>query len=254
METVKLILQYDGTGFSGFELQPGERTIRGECAKALKKVYKRPIKFYSASRTDAGVHALGQVISFKAPASIPLSKLPVAINSVLPEDIRVIMAEKAGKGFNARFDSKAKTYEYLIFNGAITPPHLRKIAWQVKPKLDIAAMKKAAKIIVGKHDFSSFCAANSDDKNFVRIIHSFVIRNSSFIIWDGQKIKVISIIVKGNGFLYKMVRNIVGTLVEVGLGKRSPEGVKGILKAKDRTKAGRTAPAQGLCLIKVWYN
>lgn len=254
MRNIKLTLEYDGSGFCGFELQPGQRTVRGELAKVLKTLYKRSIKFSSASRTDAGVHALGQVISFKAPLSVPLPKLPIALNSVLPEDIRIVKAVAAGKRFNARFDAKAKTYEYLVYNGRIMLPHLRKVVWRVKPKLDLAAMRKAARFLVGKHDFSSFCAAGGDDKNFVRIIHSFVIRHSSFGIWSGQKTKVIRVIVKGNGFLYKMVRNMVGTLVEVGLERLKPDDVKRILGAKNRRLAGRTAPAHGLCLVRVWYN
>jgi len=250
---IKLTLQYDGIDFYGFEVQPGKRTIRGELEKALKKVYKRPIKFNAASRTDSGVHALGQVISFKAPVSIPLPKLPIALNSVLPEDIRVIRAEAASKGFNARFDARSKIYEYLIFNGAIMPPHLREAAWHVKPKLDLFAMRKAAKFIVGKHDFSSFCAAGGDDKNFVRTLFKVEIRKQDIAIWDGCKLSVVSCKFKGNGFLYKMVRNMVGTLVEVGLGRLRPAEVKRIMEAKNRRLAGRTAPAHGLCLVRVEY-
>ena len=251
MRNIKLTLAYDGSGFCGFELQPGKRTVRGELEKALKKIYKKSVKFYSASRTDSGVHALGQVISFKAPASIPLPKLPIALNSVLPEDIRAISASAARKSFNARFDAKSKTYEYLIYNGEVMPPHLRKIAWHVKPKLDLRAMRKAARSLVGKHDFSSFCAAGGDDKNFVRIIPSFDICHLTFVIWGGVKYRMIRFRVTGNGFLYKMVRNMVGTLVEVGLGRIKAEDVKRILQAKDRKLAGRTAPAHGLCLVFV---
>jgi tRNA pseudouridine38-40 synthase len=255
---IKLSLQYDGSGFAGLELQPGQRTVRSELAKALKKLYKRAIPFITASRTDAGVHALGQVISYRPPLKIPLDKLPVALNSVLPEDIRIVKAEAKGQrpkaeGFHARYDAKAKEYEYLIFNGPIMPPHLRHLAWQVKPKLDIAAMKKASKYLVGRHDFSSFCAADGDDRDFVRTIHSLGIRHLALGIWPSEKHRVISVKVRGNGFLYKMVRNIVGTLVEVGLGRRKPEEAKTILIAKDRKKAGKTAPAYGLCLLRVDY-
>ena len=250
---VKLTLQYDGAGFSGLELQPGKRTVRGELARALKKLYKRDIRFITASRTDAGVHALGQVISFSPPLAIPLDKLPTALNSVLPDDIRVTGARVQGPGFHARYDAKAKEYEYLIYNGPVLPPHLRGLAWQVKSKLDVAAMNKAAKYLVGKHDFSSFCAAHSDDKEKVRTIHKLGIRHSSFGIWAGQKHRVIRVKVRGDGFLYKMVRNIVGTLVEVGLGKRTPENVQTILKAKNRKLAGKTAPAHGLCLLQAIY-
>ena len=157
------------------------------------------------------------------------------------------------KTFNARYDAKSKEYEYLIYNGQVLPPHIRHLVWHVKPKLDLAKMKQAAKFLVGKHDFSSFCAADGDDTNFVRIIHQLGIRHSSLGIWQGFKVPVMSIRVKGNGFLYKMVRNIVGTLVEIGIGRREVSEVKKILLAKDRKLAGRCAPGQGLCLVKVNY-
>jgi tRNA pseudouridine38-40 synthase len=258
VRNIKLTLTYDGTNFSGFELQPGKKTIRGEIEKALYKLFKTRIKTISASRTDSGVHACAQVVAFALKSSIPTSRIAAALNSVLPEDIRVIKAEARGrrpkaKGFNARYDAKSKTYEYLIFNGDPMPVHLRKLAWQVKPKLNIAAMKKAGRGLVGKHDFSSFCASGSDDKDFVRIIHSFVISHSSLVIWQGVKYPVIRIRVTGSGFLYKMVRNLVGTMVEVGLGRRKLTEVRHILHAKDRKKAGRTAPAHGLCLVRVNY-
>jgi tRNA pseudouridine38-40 synthase len=260
MRCVKLTIAYDGSGFAGYELQPGQRTVRGELARALKKLYNQPLKFDSSSRTDAGVHAAGLVVSYQPPFAIPLPKLPLALNAHLPDDIRVIGARDQGPGtrdqgpgFNARFDAKSKTYEYLIFNGHIMPPAIRKLAWQVKPKLDISAMKKAAKYLVGKHDFSSFCAAGGDDTDFVRTIHSLGIRNLALGIWSNVKYPVISIKVTGNGFLYKMVRNLAGTLVEVGLGRREPGEIKEILLAKDRRRAGKTAPAQGLCLLKVEY-
>ena len=253
MRNIKLIFQYDGANYSGFELQPGNRTVRSELEKALLKIYGKKIGVISASRTDAGVHALSNVINFKIDSPIPTSKLPQALNFYLPEDIRILKAEDKEKGFNARFDSKSKEYEYLIYNGPVLNPIFRRFVWQVKPKLDLKAMRKAAKILVGKHDFSSFCASRGDDRNFVRTIHSFVIRHSSFIIWGGSKLKVISLRVTANGYLYKMVRNMVGTLAEVGLGRILPGEIEAILMANDRKLAGRTAPAAGLCLIKVNY-
>jgi len=253
VRNIKLIFQYDGANYSGFELQPGNRTVRSELEKALLKIYGKKIGVISASRTDAGVHALSNVINFKIDSPIPTSKLPQALNFYLPEDIRILKAEDKEKGFNARFDSKSKEYEYLIYNGPVLNPIFRRFVWQVKPKLDLKAMRKAAKILVGKHDFSSFCASRGDDRNFVRTIHSFVIRHSSFIIWGGSKLKVISLRVTANGYLYKMVRNMVGTLAEVGLGRILPGEIEAILMANDRKLAGRTAPAAGLCLIKVNY-
>lgn len=253
MRNIKLSLEYDGTDFCGFELQPGKRTIRGELEKALKRIYKRPVKFYAASRTDAGVHAVGQVVSFKPPIDIPLKRLPAALNSVLPGDIRIRKAEETAKTFNARFNAKAKVYEYLIFNSVVMPPQLRKLAWHVKPELDLSAMRSAAKILVGKHDFSSFCASGGDDKDFVRKILKLDIRNSKLEIWQGHVLRILRFRVTGNGFLYKMVRNLMGTLVDVGLGRLKPIEVKRILEAKNRRLAGRTAPAYGLCLISVKY-
>ena len=253
MRNIKLTLSYDGTNFSGFELQPGNRTIRSELEKALRKIHGKKISVISASRTDAGVHALSNVINFKIDSSIPTSKLPQALNFYLPEDIRILKAEDREKGFNARFDSKSKEYEYLIYNGPVLNPLFRRFVWQVKPKLVISAMRRAAKFLIGKHDFSSFCAAGGDDKDFVRIIHSLEIGYWSLVIWKGVNIRVLSLRVTANGYLYKMVRNIVGTLMEVGSGKILPGEIEPILMAKDRKLAGRTAPAAGLCLIKVNY-
>jgi len=253
LRNLKLTLAYDGADLCGYELQPGKRTVRGEIEKALFLVLKKKVSIVSSSRTDAGVHALQNVINFKTSQKIPVDRISPALNSLLPEDIRVLKAEEKGESFNSRFEAKSKEYEYLIYNGEILPPSLRAFVWQVKPKLNVAAMQKAAKQLVGQNDFSSFCAARSDDKDFVRTIYSFSIRHSAFGIWDGQKIKIIRLKVKGGGFLYKMVRNIAGTLVEVGLGRFTPENVKTILAAQNRRQAGKTAPAHGLCLLRVNY-
>lgn len=254
---IKLTLAYDGTDFSGYELQPGKRTVRGELEKALRKLFKTRVKTLSASRTDSGVHACAQVVAFSLKHSIPIAKIAAALNSCLPEDIRIIKAEAKGqrpkaKGFHARYDAKGKTYEYLIYNGEPMPAHLRKLAWQVKPRLDLKTIKDAAKILSGQHDFSSFCAAGSDDKDFVRNI-SISVKRRKIQLWEGVQLPVISFKVKGSGFLYKMVRNLVGTMVEAGLGRVAAADVKKILKARDRKAAGRTAPACGLCLLKVEY-
>ena len=251
MGQIHLTLQYDGSNFSGFELQPGQRTIRGELEKALTKIYNQKISIVSAARTDAGVHALENVVSFKSKSKIPFANIPIALNGVLPSTIRIIKAEK--NSGHVRHDAKSKLYEYLIFNGDNLPPQLNHLVWQVKPKLNLSAMKKAAKYLVGRHDFSSFCAAHSDDKDFIKEIQQLVISHSSLVIWAGVKYQMISVRVTGNGFLYKMVRNIVGTLVYVGLGKLTATDVKKILEAKNRKKAGMTAPAEGLCLVKISY-
>ncbi|MBI5699108.1 tRNA pseudouridine(38-40) synthase TruA [Candidatus Saganbacteria bacterium] len=243
---LKLTLQYDGTDFSGFAAQPGKRTIRSELEKALLKLFKKPVKFFAASRTDAGVHALGQVISFNSKLKIQKAKLRYVLNNLLPEDIRVVKTEEAGGKFNARFSAKSKKYEYLIFNGGDIPVLLRKLAWQVKLPLKLSAMRRAAKYLIGKHDFTSFCAAGAREGSKVRTIYRIVLRKVK-----RYGITLLAIEIEGNGFLYRMVRNIVGTLLEVGTGRFEPDRVKEVLKVKDRRKAGRCAPSRGLYLMKV---
>lgn len=253
MRNIKLILQYDGTDFCGYELQPGKRSVRGEIEKALHKLFKTKTKIIGVSRTDSGVHAIAQVINFKTTNQIPVERIPAAMNSCLKDDIRILSAEEKGKEFNSRYAAKNKEYEYLIFNGTILPPSCRKIAWHIKYKIDLASMKEAAKILIGKHDFSSFCASRSDDKNFVKRIYKLSIRKRKLSVFSGEKVELVSIRVKGDGFLYKMVRNMVGTLIEVGLGRKSVSDTRKILRGRNRKLAGRTAPAHGLCLIKVNY-
>jgi tRNA pseudouridine38-40 synthase len=246
MKTIILNIQYDGSGFAGYELQPGKRTVRGELEKALHQLFNKKTPLSAVSRTDAGVHALQQVVFFSGKTKVPLQKLPLALNALLPEDLCVIKAE-----VGTRKKVKAKTYEYLIFNDPFLAPQFRHFVWQVKPKLNIAAMRKAAKCLVGKHDFRSFCASGGADHDYKKKIHSIDICDLSFVIWGSERTKLIRIIISGKGFLYKMVRNIVGTLVEVGLGRIKPKEVRKILQAQDRKRAGRTAPAQGLCLTRV---
>ncbi len=265
MRNIKLTLQYDGTAFLGLELQPGKKTIRGELERALKKLFKTAIKITSVSRTDSGVHALCQVVNFHLDHPIKAPKLLLALNSRLPETIRVISVEEVSENFNARYAAKSKEYEYLIFNGDVLSPFYQAYAWHVKPKLDLPSMRKAARVLKGKHNFASFCArlprcakhcgqaSRSDDKDFVRTLYKVSIRKRKVQIWDSCKLSVVSCKFIGNGFLYKMVRNMVGTLVEVGLGRRSVVDFRKVLRAKDRKKAGRTAPAQGLCLLNVNY-
>lgn len=258
MRNIKLTLQYDGTNFYGFELQPNKRTIRREIEKALYKIFKTHIKIISSSRTDSGVHALALVCNFKTKSNLPASKISKALNGCLPKEIRVVKAEDKDKVFHARYNAKSKVYEYLIYNNDTLPPFLLDLVWHIKPKLNMALMRKAANILEGKHDFSSFCAAGSDlacrqagDKDFVRNIYNISIRRRKIEIWESCKLSVVSCKFRGNGFLYKMVRNMVGTLVEVGLGRFNLADVKRILKGHNRKLAGRCAPAQGLCLLNI---
>ncbi len=252
MRDIKLTISYEGSDFSGYELQPGKQTVRAELEKAIYKLFKVK-KTISASRTDSGVHALAQVVGFKLDSSIPTDKIASALNTLLSPGIRIFKAQEEAPDWHARYDAKSKEYEYLIYNGDILPPQYEKLAWHVRPKLDLEAMKQAIKPIKGKHDFKSFCAARSDDKDFVRIMYSVSLRKRKIKIWSGDEVALLSFRIKGNGFLYKMVRNIVGTLVEVGLGRKKATDIKRIIEAQDRKAAGRTAPAHGLCLLKVNY-
>ncbi|MFH1542172.1 MAG: tRNA pseudouridine(38-40) synthase TruA [bacterium] len=248
---IKLTLQYDGTDFAGYEIQPGKKTIRGELEKALYKLFKTKIKTVSTSRTDSGVHAICQVINFQLNRNIPTERIVAALNSTLPETIRIQKAEDVPADFYSRYAAKSKEYEYLIFNGRIVPPFLKGYVWQVKPKLDLKKMRQAAVILKGEHDFKSFCAAKSDDTDFVRTLSKISVRTRKIKIWE--ETPVISLSFEGDGYLYKMVRNLVGLLVEVGLGQKTMKDVRQILKAKDRREAGKCAPAQGLCLVKINY-
>lgn len=253
MRNIKLTLEYDGADFCGFAPQIAKRSVRGEIEKALFKLYKTHIKVIGASRTDAGVHALCQSVNFAVKQNIPIDKIPTALNSCLPDDIRILSAKIVSKNFNARFSAKSKEYEYLIYNGKDLPVHIRKIVWQVRRKLKFSAMRKAAKFLVGKRDFSSFATSGGSAKTFSRNLKKVEIRKSKIIIWKGSRFEVLCFKIKGDGFLYRMVRNMVGTLVDVGLGKISPQKVKEILNLKNRKFAGRCAPPQGLCLTKVNY-
>lgn len=203
------------------------------------------------SRTDSGVHALCQIVSFQAPLIIPLPKLPLALNAILPESIRVSKADRAPDSFVPRFAAKNKTYEYLVYNGRIMPPLVRHFVWHVKPKLDLKAMRRAAANLKGRHDFTAFCNTGGEERAGVRNLRRIVVSSKKIALWDGLKVEVISLKFQADGFLYRMVRNLVGTLVEVGIGKIDPVLIKKIIKNKDRKQAGRTAPPQGLCLIKV---
>jgi tRNA pseudouridine38-40 synthase len=222
--------------------------VEGELGKALQELAGLPVKCSSVPRTDAGVHAADQLILIDQTLPLPLNKLSLALNAILPPDLRVLRAYS-----KVRVRISGKEYQYLIFNGEVLPPYLLNFAWQVKPKLNLAKMRKAARFLLGRHDFSAFCAAGGVERDHQKTIHKIVISNSSLVIWTGHKSPILRVTVIGNGFLYKMVRNIVGTLVEVGLGRLRPEEVKKILMGRDRRLAGRTAPPQGLCLTKVFY-
>lgn len=242
---VLLIIAYDGTDFHGYANNFGVRTVEGVLSEAICDLTNENIMLIGASRTDAGVHSLCNVAVFDTSCNIPADKYRDALNTKLPGDLRVTLSYEVPEDFHPRHADVRKIYEYTIYQGAVQPPIRRKYSWHIYQALDVGAMRKAAKHIMGKHDFTSFCSNNGNDvPDKVRDVQLVDVsyRGAELII------KVI-----GNGFLYNMVRIIVGTLVDVGLGRINADDVQGILAAKDRRQAGRTAPAHGLCLMRIEY-
>jgi tRNA pseudouridine38-40 synthase len=250
MRNLKLILAYDGSDFSGWQVQPDASTIQGVLASAIGRVTGEKVLPQGSGRTDAGVHALGQVASFITESPIPAENLVIALNDILPPAIRVLEATDVASHFHARHSAQAKTYQYRIYRGAICPPLLARYVWHYPYPLDIGFMKAAAGIVTGTHDFTSFAAVDPE-RNAVDPPPSNV-RTIFSSTWDyaGEELRYT---VRGDGFLHHMVRNLVGTLVQVGKGTLKPEDLTQILSACKRSAAGATAPAGGLYLVSVEY-
>ena len=245
MRQIVLTLSYDGTRYAGFQIQKNGVTIQAVLEKTLKSILKTKIRLLSASRTDAGVHALAHVVSFKTESVISPPALKRALNSLLPQDIVVKEAKEVSLTFHPRFDAALKRYRYTIRHHPSRSPFDRLYTTYYPYPLDLSAMRKAARPLVGRVDFKSFQASDKKERSSIRNIHHLSIREKSpYVIID----------VVGDGFLYKMVRNIVGTLLEVGRGKWAPSEMKKILSKKNRSKAGFTAPARGLCLLSIRYR
>lgn len=244
MKRVKLIVAYDGTNYCGWQVQPNGITIQEVLNKALSDLLGEEIKTMGASRTDAGVHALGNVAVFDTGARMPADKISFALNTRLPEDIRIQKSEEVPAEFHPRFTSTIKTYEYRILNRTFGDPTRRLNSFHWYGGLDEGAMEKAASYLVGEHDFKSFATATADVENTVRTIYTIEV-------WKADE--MIHLRITGNGFLYNMVRIIAGTLMEVGKGSYSPEHMKTILEARDREVAGPTARALGLTLVEIKY-
>jgi len=244
MRTIKLVIQYDGTRYAGWQYQENARSVQKTIEKALSQILSGPVRLKGASRTDAGVHARGQTASFTTASSLKLTSLKKALNGLLPKDIVVSKVTRMGADFNAQFAARSKHYRYSLVEADCIDPFVRRYAVRVVPGIDIASMRKAARHLVGRHDFRSFRSSGDDQKSFLRHVSSITI---------SRKGPSISIDIKANGFLYTMARTIVGTLIEVGRGKFSSEQVKEIVKKRDRRLAGPTAPAKGLCLMRVVY-
>jgi tRNA pseudouridine38-40 synthase len=253
---VFLRVAYDGTNYHGWQLQPRDNTIEGELNKAIFKLTGEEILVTGASRTDAGVHAMGNVAVFDTDSPIPPDKFCYALNQWLPDDIVIQESKEVPPDFHPRHCHCTKTYEYHILNRNFSLPKYRNTAHFEHGRLDIAAMQKACKFFVGEHDFASFCSAGAQVQTTVRTIYDL---NVSVIELDHAKKeqsgdRMITIRVRGNGFLYNMVRIIAGTLLEVGKGRISPEETEQIIGACDRAKAGPTAPAKGLELVEIEYG
>jgi tRNA pseudouridine38-40 synthase len=244
VRNIKLTITYDGTEYHGWQIQPGLRTIQGIITEAIQDLLSSEIRLFGASRTDAGVSALGQIGLIQIDSPIPTKNLARAITGRLPADLAVTEAVEVPLGFDLMGAVTNKLYRYTIYTGQVRPVLKIRHCWHLHTKLDITAMDKAAKLLVGKKDFKSFASAADKRESSVRTIFRCDVGNS-----NDQEKDWIYVDVEGDGFLYNMVRNIVGTLVDVGNGRWSPEKINEILEAKDRTAAGQLAPPQGLCLM-----
>ncbi|AGK51924.1 tRNA pseudouridine(38-40) synthase TruA [Bacillus sp. 1NLA3E] len=245
MQRYKCKVAYTGTRFSGYQVQPNKRTVQSEIEKALKKIHKGAHIFINASgRTDAGVHAKGQVINFDSSLAISEDRWIIALNSVLPDDISILQVEKVPAEFHARFNAVEKEYRYFLHLSAIRDPFQQYFSYQYSYSLNYSDIVTASRFLIGTHDFTSFCSAKTEKEDRVRTIHKLEL-------FEENGLLVFRVV--GNGFLYNMVRILVGTLLEVGNGKRDPYSIPEILAKKDRAAAGKTAPAHGLYLWEVLY-
>ena len=246
MQRYKSIISYDGSGFSGYQVQPKKRTVQSELEAVLAKMHKgEPLKVSASGRTDAGVHAKGQVIHFDSHLPISEEKWEIALNSLLPEEISVLSVKKVESTFHARFNAIGKEYHYVLQLSKRRDPFQRNFSYLYPYELNIEAMREASCFFIGTHDFTSFCSAKTEVEDRIRTIETIdLILDNDFL----------TLRFVGNGFLYNMVRILTGTLLEVGSGKRKPEEMADLLAKKDRRLAGKTAPAQGLYLWKVFYE
>ncbi len=250
LRTIKVTLSYDGTDFSGFQRQANARSVQQELEQALEPIDRRRVVVAGAGRTDAGVHAFGQVASFTLSNPIATADLIQAVNARLPEDVRVLAAEEVDAGFHARFSACGKAYRYRISNTEVISPFERRFALHISRSLDLGAMREAAQLLMGEHDFACFQARTVKSRSSVRTV---IVSE-----WSEERLpdrgRLLTYEIAGSGFLKYMVRNIVGTLVEVGDGHRAPASIGPLLASRNRAAAGRTAPPQGLYLVRVDYD
>lgn len=244
-KNICLTVAYDGTDFHGFQRQTNASSVQLCLEQALSRIFPHPVTIYGAARTDAGVHARGQVVNFYGEGSIPTDKIPYAMKGYLPPEIAVLSATDMPDHFSVRHDNKGKHYRYTIVNSRIHDPFLLRYAWFIRKPLDGEAMRAGADMLLGTHDFSAFEGQNTTPMNPVKTMYAIHFQ---------KKGARLDIDVVGDGFLYHMVRNIAGGLVDLGLHRYTPAQFKRILEGRDRTRLGATAPAQGLCLEEVFYD
>ena len=245
MRNIKLVIEYDGKDFNGWQKQPNKLNIQGTIEQAIKNITGEDVELNASGRTDAGVHALGQVANFKTNSEIPIEKFAIAINSKLKKSIVIKKAEEVDERFHSRLNCKRKTYRYIINNSPEGTAIYRYLETHIPQNLDVKKMEQALKYFEGEHDFKAFKASGTSSKSSVRTIYKTQIY---------KKEDRIIIELTGNGFLYNMVRIIAGTLVDVGLGKIEPQQIENIIKEKKRENAGKTLPPNGLYLVSVEYE
>lgn len=244
MKNILLTISYDGTNYNGWQRQHNGIGIQEKVEEACSKIFGQEVTVIGAGRTDAGVHALGQRGLIKVDSSIPIDRIPYALNTALPDDIVISAAKEVHEDFHPRYDAKEKTYRYLILNDKFPIPQYRNMSTFISSDLNVEEMDKGAKYFIGKHDFIAFCSTGSSVKTTERIIFDAAVhKESPFVIFE----------VRGNGFLYNMVRIMAGTLIDIGLARKKASDVETIILSKNRNMAGITAPAQGLTLIEIKY-
>ena len=245
MRNIKLTIEYDGKDFNGWQKQKSKLNIQGEIERAIKEITNEDAELIASGRTDTGVHALGQVANFKTNSSIPIEKIPIALNTKLKRSIRILNAEEVPDRFHSRYNCKRKTYRYIINNSQNGTAIYRNLEFNFPQELNVDLMNEAAKFFFGEHDFKAFKASGTSSKSSVRVIYDAkVYKNDERVIIE----------LTGNGFLYNMVRIIAGTLIDVGTKKIMPIQIQNIINSKDRSMAGKTLPPNGLYLVKVEYE
>jgi tRNA pseudouridine38-40 synthase len=250
MRNLKLILSYDGSEFSGWQVQPDATTVQGTLALAIGRITGEKVLPQGSGRTDAGVHALAQVVTFVTESSVPTGNFVKALNDLLPASVRVLAVEETPPEFHARHSAHAKTYRYRIYRGSICPPFIARYVWHYPYRLDEDAMCKAASSVVGEKDFTSFAAVDPERARNGEAVSN--VRTIFSSLWERMNDELVYV-VRGSGFLHHMVRNLVGTFILVGRGTLAVEDVSRILDACNRSQAGATAPASGLYLVNVEY-